>query len=108
MVAEWEIINSGKGGWDMQLNQSDRTKKIEKIISAFSKMQKLPKTLIRYGTYIFTGIFVIGMILVILNNTVLQFDPYLDMVSKEIVKTSFVIAAEAVIGGLIIDYVFRK
>ncbi len=97
-----------KGVWDMQLNQSDRTKRIEKIISAFSKMQKLPKALMRYGIYVFTGIFVTGMILVILNNTVLQFDPYLDMVSKEIVKTSFIVAAEAVIGGLIMDYVFKK
>lgn len=92
----------------MQSNQTDRIKKYEKIISAFNNMQKLPKTLIKYGTYIFTGIFVTGMILVILNNTVLQFNPYLDMVSKEIVKTSFVIAAEAIIGGLIMDYVFRK
>ncbi|NLK86959.1 MAG: hypothetical protein GX279_05655 [Clostridiaceae bacterium] len=92
----------------MQSNQTDRIKKIEKIISAFSKLQKLPKTLIKYGLYIFTGIFVIGMILVILNNTVLHFDPYLDMVSKETVKTSFIIAAEAVIGGLIMDYAFRK
>lgn len=98
-----------KGGWDMQSNQTDRRmKKIEMMISAFNKLQKLPKTLIKYGIYIFTGIFVTGMILVILNNTVLQFDPYLDMVSKEIVKISFIIAAEAVIGGLIMDYVFRK
>lgn len=92
----------------MQLKQSNRTNNIEKIISAFGKMQKLPKTLIRYGTYIFTFIFVIGMILVILNHTLLPFDPYLDMVSKEIVKTSFIIAAEAIIGGLIMDYVFKK
>jgi hypothetical protein len=109
---KWILIENSllwKGGWDMQSNQTDRRmKKIEMMISAFNKLQKLPKTLIKYGIYIFTGIFVTGMILVILNNTVLQFDPYLDMVSKEIVKISFIIAAEAVIGGLIMDYVFRK
>lgn len=92
----------------MQSNQPGRTKKLEKVVTAFSRMHKLPKTLIRYGLYIFTGIFVTGMILVILTNTVLEYDPYLDMVSKEIVKTSFIIAAETVIGGLIMDYVFKK
>ena len=92
----------------MESKHSNRTKNIENIISAFSKMHKFPKALIKFGTYIFTGILVIGMILVILNNTLWQYDPYLDTVSKEIVKASFIIEAEAIIGSLIMDYVFRK
>ncbi len=92
----------------MESKHSNRTKNIEQIMSAFNKMHKFPKALMKFGTYIFVGILVIGMILVILNNTLLQYDPYLDTVSKEIVKTSFIIEAEAIIGSLIMDYVFRK
>ncbi len=92
----------------MQSKQSNRIESIEKIVSAFNKMQKLPKTLIKYGLYVFTGIFAIGMILVTLNNTLLPYNHYLDMVSKEIVKVSFIIAAETIIGGLVMDYVFKK
>lgn len=71
-------------------------------------MQKLPKTLIKFGIYVFLVIYVIGTVLVILGNTVLPYDPYFDMVSKEIVKVSFVLAAEAVIGSVVMDYVFRS
>jgi hypothetical protein len=97
-----------KGVWDMQSKQTNRTKNIEKIISAFNNMQKLPKTLIKFGIYVFLVIYVIGTVLVILGNTVLPYDPYFDMVSKEIVKVSFVLAAEAVIGSVVMDYVFRS
>lgn len=107
-ILDWRQPALERGERDMQSNQPGRTNGTEKILQAFSKMQKIPKTLIRYGMYISTGILVTGMILVILSNTVLEFDPYMDMVSKEIVKTSFVIAAETIIGGLIMDYVFRK
>jgi uncharacterized membrane protein YesL len=92
----------------MQPNQSNRTVKIEKIISSFNNMQKLPKSLIRSGVYISLVVYIIGTVLVILNSTLLQYDPYFDMVSKEIVKTSFILAAEAIIGSLVMDYVFRK
>lgn len=92
----------------MQSKQTNRTKNIEKIISAFNNMQKLPKTLIKFGIYVFLVIYVIGTVLVILGNTVLPYDPYFDMVSKEIVKVSFVLAAEAVIGSVVMDYVFRS
>lgn len=71
-------------------------------------MQKLPKTLIKFGIYVFLVIYVIGTVLVILGNTVLPYDPSFDMVSKEIVKVSFVLAAEAVIGSVVMDYVFRS
>lgn len=92
----------------MQPNQSNHTVKIEKIISSFNNMQKLPKSLIRSGVYISLVVYIIGTVLVILNSTLLQYDPYFDMVSKEIVKTSFILAAEAIIGSLVMDYVFRK
>lgn len=92
----------------MQSNHTNRIRTIEKILSSFSNMHRLPKTLIKSGIYVFLGVYITGTVLVILSNTLLQYDPYFDMVSKEIVKTSFILAAEAVIGSLVMDFVFGK
>lgn len=88
--------------------QSNLIKNIEKIFTAFGNMGKLPKALIKYGCYVFFGIFMVGTILVLLNNTLLPYNSYFDMVSKAIVITSFTLIAEAIIGGLIMDFVFNK
>jgi len=88
--------------------QSNLIKNIEKILTAFSKMGKLPKALIKYGSYVFFGLFTVGTILVLLNNTLLPYNSYFDMVSKAIVITSFTLVAEAIIGGLVMDFVFKK
>lgn len=71
-------------------------------------MGKLPKALIKYGCYVFFGLFIIGTVLVLLINTLLPYNSYFDMVSKAIVITSFTLAAEAIIGGLVMDFVFNK
>ena len=88
--------------------QSNLAKNIRKIRSAFGSMSKLPKAVIKYGLYTSLVIFIISSIMVLLVNTILPFDTYFDMVSKEIFKASFTLAAEAVIGGLIMDFIFRK
>lgn len=89
----------------MQFNLSQ---KLEKIAAAFSKIQKLPKALLKYGFMLFLIILSAGSIMALVNITVLNYNPFLDLVSKSLVKTSFSIAAEAIIGALIIDYVFKK
>lgn len=71
-------------------------------------MEKLPKALIKYGCIIFLGLFLAGTVMVLLNYTVLTWNSYFDLVSKSLVKTSFTIGAEAVIGGLVLDFVFKK
>lgn len=88
--------------------QSNLAKNIEKIRTAFSKMGNLPKALIKYGSYVFLALFLVGTILVLLNNTLLPYNSYFDMVSKAIVTTSFTLAAEAIIGGLVMDFVFKR
>jgi len=92
----------------MQLNQSNRAEYIKKIITAFNEIQPLPKALLKYGIYAFLGLLAIGSVMVLLNTTILPYNPYFDMVSKEIVKASFVIAAEIIIGSLAIDFVFKR
>jgi len=77
-------------------------------MNAFNSIGKLPKAFLKYGILVFLIIFITGNVLVILNNTVLPYNPYFDMVSKELVKVSFVIGAEVIIGSLIMDYVFKR
>jgi hypothetical protein len=92
----------------MQFNQSERAKNIKKILTALNSIQKLPMALIKYGSLLSAALFTIGAVLVILNNTVLPYNSFFDMVSKEIVKTSFVLGAEAIIGGLVMDFVSKR
>ena len=89
----------------MQFNMAQ---KLKKIATAFGKIEKLPKALLRYGCIVFLILLTVGSVLALLNNTVLNYNSYLDLVSKSLVKTSFSIAAEAIIGGLILDFVFKK
>lgn len=92
----------------MQPNQSNRTENIKKLVSAFNSIGKLPKALLKYGSFAFLLLFTIGTILVILNHTILPYNFHFDMVSKELVKTSFIIGAEVVIGSLVMDFVFKR
>ena len=83
-------------------------KKLEKILNAFGKMDKMPKALIKYGCIVFLGLLLTGTVMVLMNYTVLTYNSYFDLVSKSLVTTSFTIGAEAIIGGLVLDFVFKK
>ncbi len=87
----------------MNLNRN-----LERVFFAFTNLGKLPRKVIKYGTVLFVIMLVAGLVLMLLNSMVFSFSSYLDLVAKSIVKTSFSIAAEVVIGGLILDYVFKK
>lgn len=88
--------------------QSNKASTIEKIFTSFNKIDKLPKAIIKYGTQAFLLLFAVGTLLVVLNRTMFNFDYYREFIATSVVKASFTILAEAVIGGLIIDYVFKK
>jgi hypothetical protein len=88
--------------------QQNPIKSLEKVMNAFSKMEKLPKAMIKYGCIIFLGLLFAGTVMVLMNYTVLTYNSYLDIVSKSIVKTSFTIGAEAIIGGLVLDFIFKR
>lgn len=92
----------------MQPNQSNRTGNIEKVMNAFNSIDKLPKAFLKYGVLAFLMLFTIATVFVILNHTILPYSPDFDLVSKELVKTSFIIGAEVVIGSLVMDFVFKK
>lgn len=88
--------------------QNNINKNLEQISTAFINLGSVPKKVIRYGLILFLIVLVSGLVLLLLNSTLLCYSSYLDMVAKSIVKTSFSIAAEVVIGGLVFDYVFKK
>lgn len=88
--------------------QQNIGKSLKKIHNAFTKMEKLPKALIKYGCIVFLGLLFTGTVMVLMNYTVLPYNSYFDLVSKSIVKISFTIGAEAVIGGLVLDFLFKR
>ena len=92
----------------MQPNQSDRSRNIRKIKKAFGGMNSLSKALLNYGICAFLLLFTIGTVLVILNHTILPYNFYFDFVSKELVKISFILGAEVIIGSLVMDFVYKR
>ena len=88
--------------------QSNITKRLEKIFSQFCKLEHIPKTLLKYGSQAFLALFAIGTLLVVLNRSLLGFDSYFEYIALNIIKSSFTIFAEVVIGALIMDFVFKK
>ena len=83
-------------------------KNMEKIVLAFKKIEKVPKALMKYGCIVFLVLLTAGSVMALLNISVVEYSTYLDLVSKSLIKISFSIAAEAVIGGLVLDFVFKK
>jgi len=85
--------------------QSNLAKKLEKIFEAFRKIGKLPRNIMKYGAHAFLALFILGTIMVVYNRTVLNYDLYLEFIATSIIKSSFTILAETIIGGLIVDFV---
>lgn len=88
--------------------QTNINKSLERIFTAFTALGTLSKKVIKYGSILFLILLVTGLVLMLLNYTVLSYSSYLDMVAKSVIKTSFSIAAEIIIGGLVLDYAFKK
>lgn len=89
----------------MQLNNM---KKIEKIAKEFNKINHLSKLIIKYGIGAFIALFLVGALIILLYQTIFYSNDYTYYLGTLIVKTSFTILAEAIIGGLIIDFVASK
>jgi hypothetical protein len=83
-------------------------KNIEKIFSEFYKLNPFTKTVIKRGTQICLTLLILGTVLIFLNHTQFNYDLNYEFIATSIVKNSFTILAEVVIGGLLIDYVFNK
>ena len=83
-------------------------KKLKKIISAIDKIDKFPRSIIVYGTKISFSLLIVGTVLYIYNQNLGYQNIQIKIISMSLVQSSFTILAEAIIGGLIIDYILRK
>jgi hypothetical protein len=88
--------------------QRDVGKKVEKIINRFKNIGKLPTAIIKYGSVISLILFAAGTALFVYNKTGTDYTMYKEFVSMSIVECSFTLLAEAIIGGLLIDFVLGK
>ena len=64
--------------------------------------------IIKAGAIISFVLLILGALLIISNYFFLNQDSFLELIARTLVKNSFTILAEAVIGGLILDYLFKK
>jgi hypothetical protein len=101
-----QLIDLRKG--ILEVMQLNLTKKIRKILTAFSEINKIPKMIIKYGAIAFLLLFAFGTALVVYSHTKSSYDPYLEFIALSVVKSSFTVLAEAIIGGLLMDFVFKK
>lgn len=88
--------------------QTNISKNIGKIFSEFEKLNSVSKLLIKYGTLACSLILTAGTLLSAYSHFVLSFDLYLEFVATNIIKTSFTLLAEVIIGALAIDYLSKK
>ncbi|NLP14319.1 MAG: hypothetical protein GX383_07620 [Clostridium sp.] len=84
--------------------QSNNFKKIEKITEKFNKMNRLSRLIIKYGTQAFMLMFFLGILTILLYKTIPGFNDYTFYLGTQIIKISFSVFAQAVIGGLLIDF----
>ncbi|HEY9062678.1 MAG TPA: hypothetical protein VIO64_19590 [Pseudobacteroides sp.] len=84
------------------------TKNIKKIISEFNNLGKYTKTLLKVGSIVSFILLILGALLVIVNHFFMSKDLFYELVARTLVKNSFTILAEAIIGSLVLDYLFKK
>jgi hypothetical protein len=78
------------------------------MFSEFGKVNSISKAIIKYGTMAFFFLLALGTAFIAINHTILNNNMYYEFVANSIIRTSFIIFAEAVIGGLLIDYISKK
>jgi hypothetical protein len=80
----------------------------KKIITELRKLNNHTKVAIKWGANIFLALFSLGTVLVLVNRLVYSFDSYIEFIAISIIKASFTILAEIIIGCLLVDYIFNK
>ncbi|NLY43174.1 MAG: hypothetical protein GX066_04235 [Clostridiaceae bacterium] len=80
----------------------------KKIVATMSGIGKLPRQIIMHGVQAATGVLVIALLLYFINKNIYNFDYYITFLSYEMASTGLTLFAEAIIGGLVIDYFIKK
>ncbi|MCX7709194.1 MAG: hypothetical protein N2484_05025 [Clostridia bacterium] len=88
--------------------QTNFANSLKKIMMEFGKVGSFSRAILKYGTQAFLALLALGTFLIVFNMTALGFDVYLQFVAISVIKNSFIILAEVIIGGLLIDYILKK
>ncbi len=84
------------------------SKNIKKLFEAFEKIDKFPRLLICYGFKFILLILIIGAFSFLINQNSISPDLSLYIFSTSLIKSSYTILAEIVIGSLVIDYIIKN
>ncbi|NLC67294.1 MAG: hypothetical protein GX754_00585 [Clostridiaceae bacterium] len=82
-------------------------KSLKKIITELRKLNNHTKVAIKVGINIFLAFFSLGAVLILVNRTFYGIDSYIEFIAVSIIKASFTILAEIIIGCLLVDYIFN-
>lgn len=83
-------------------------KNFKKIITELRKLNNRTKSAIKWGANIFLALFSLGTFIIFFNRVIYSFDSYVEFIAISIIKASFTILAEIIIGCLLVDYIFSK
>ncbi|MCX8130222.1 MAG: hypothetical protein N3I35_09005 [Clostridia bacterium] len=83
-------------------------KGIQKIFTEFYRLNSFTKTVIKRGTQLCLLLLTLGTVMIFLNRVHFSYDSYYEFIATSVIKNSFIILAEVIVGGLLIDYVFNK
>ncbi len=81
---------------------------VKKIINSINTVARPAKKIIVHGIQFSIGLLIIALILHFINNKVYIYNYYTVFIGFITAKTSVAIFAQAVIGGLFLDYIFKK
>ncbi len=81
---------------------------LKKIVLSINGVHKLPRRIIIHGIQFAIALVLIAMGLYFVNINQLNFDYDIRFISFSLAETGLVIFAEAVIGGLVVDYFVKK
>ncbi|MDK2798490.1 MAG: hypothetical protein PWP27_70 [Clostridiales bacterium] len=81
---------------------------IRKIFTTINSIGQLPKKIIVHGLQLANGLLIVALILFFINSSIYNFDYNITFITFVMAKTGLTIFAEAIIGGLLVDYFIKK
>lgn len=86
----------------------NKNKVLGKIYKELCKLDKHTVSFIKTGVNIFFLLFVSGTLISILNKFIIDYNPYNEFLAMSVIKSSFIVLAEVIIGCLLLDSAFNK
>lgn len=81
---------------------------IRKIVTTINQIDIFPQKIIKHGVQLACGLVLIALVLFFINNNIYNNDFDIAFLTYSMAKTGLTIFAEAIIGGLVIDYFIKK